>query len=373
MMEAQMRWIRDHKDSDNIQLVIGEGDIVNGWGEIKQWQSADAAYKILDQTGIPYFAALGNHDMAYDGGVRSHAQNFNKFFGPSRYAGKKWYKGQYPQGSNENFYGEVTLGGQPYVVIALEFYPREAAVRWAQNILRSNPEKKAIIVTHSYEHFSGEQGANYRAGKCLPQNAEKYQLGDDMDGEEMWESFRGFKNVWLILSGHLVRGAGQDAVGRRTDLGDDGNLVNEVLANYQNLKDGGDGYMRIMRFHPQQGSVDVSTYSPSLNRSMDDGGNKFSLPLKTSELHGNSATIYGEVKDESTCHNLAGAKVSWSGGSVTTDQNGKYRISNIKEPEINISVSQNGYANQTERVRLAPGLTEGVRFVLRNTSTSPPK
>src|SRR5947209_4746228 len=59
---AQTQWIAAQRDALNIQLVIGVGDIVNDGSSDAQWQNADAAVRTLDQAGIPYVMAIGNHD-----------------------------------------------------------------------------------------------------------------------------------------------------------------------------------------------------------------------------------------------------------------------------------------------------------------------
>ena len=40
------------------------------------------------------------------------ANNFNRWFGPDRYKTQKWYAGNHPAGSNENFYGLFTFEGR---------------------------------------------------------------------------------------------------------------------------------------------------------------------------------------------------------------------------------------------------------------------
>jgi hypothetical protein len=40
---AQTQWIADHAQDQNIQLVVGLGDIVDSGGDSTQWQNADAA------------------------------------------------------------------------------------------------------------------------------------------------------------------------------------------------------------------------------------------------------------------------------------------------------------------------------------------
>src|SRR6195256_6184232 len=44
---AQTQWIADHVVDQNIQLVVGLGDIVDAGGDVTQWQNADSAVRLL--------------------------------------------------------------------------------------------------------------------------------------------------------------------------------------------------------------------------------------------------------------------------------------------------------------------------------------
>ena len=115
---AQTKWVVDNAAALNIQAVLGLGDIVNTASNTWEWQNADTSVKLLDSANIPYLLAIGNHDYSDSGdssGRTSETTNFNAFFGPSRYQGYAWYKGQYPAGSNENFYGILTINGKQYL------------------------------------------------------------------------------------------------------------------------------------------------------------------------------------------------------------------------------------------------------------------
>src|SRR4051812_17033684 len=111
---AQTQWIVAQRDALNIQLVIGVGDIVNDGSSDAQWQNADAAVKTLDQAGIPYVMAIGNHDYDLQRPQDRKATNFNRYFGPQRYSGAPWYHAEnnYPAGSNENFFATLSMGGK---------------------------------------------------------------------------------------------------------------------------------------------------------------------------------------------------------------------------------------------------------------------
>lgn len=70
VLQAQARWIVNHRAELNIQMVLGEGDIVNDFSDPEQQESAEEAFHLLDKAGVPYMLAIGNHD--YDGAKPSH-------------------------------------------------------------------------------------------------------------------------------------------------------------------------------------------------------------------------------------------------------------------------------------------------------------
>jgi hypothetical protein len=176
---AQTQWIVNNLTALNIKMVIGVGDIVNGGGVASQWQAASNSVSKLEGK-VPYFFAIGNHDYDKDDPPNRTASttNFNHYFGPSRYAHSyRGWLGSYPSGSNENFYGSVTIEGKRYLILLLEFYPRNSALQWASGIIQANPDAEVILVTHGYGYWD-----NTRVAKCETYDAEYYNMGADNDG-----------------------------------------------------------------------------------------------------------------------------------------------------------------------------------------------
>ena len=277
MFTAQTQWVADNKVAENIKAVIGLGDIVDNGYASAEWQRADSAYRIVDRAAVPYAPVLGNHDYDDGDGLdekgnRAAVKNYNTYFGPSRFAGYSWYGGGYPAGSDENFYITFTSGTRTYLVIALEYYPRTNALQWAQKVVSDNPDKEVIITTHAYLNDDGTRlvkGGHKGPPKGL--TSDNYN-----DAEEMWTKLvKRYKNIILVVSGHICQGI--SIMARRSDLGDNGNRVHQLLSDYQWFTDGGSGYMRIMKFRPSKGTIEVSTYSPYLKAFMTDATNQFVL------------------------------------------------------------------------------------------------
>jgi hypothetical protein len=366
ILNSQMQWIVNNAAALNIQMVLGLGDIVNNGGSTTEWTIADAAYKQLDAAHIPYFAALGNHDYDADNprGRTSATVNFNHYFGPTRYHNASYWstpywQGSYPLNSNENFYGSLTINGQQYLVLALEFYPRDTSLSWATQVVQNNPNAQVIVITHAYEYFD-----NTRVSACNSFDAQYYNLGADNDGDAMWTKLiRQYKNISLVLSGHEVRGAGQYAAGNRADLGTNRNLVNQILANYQNMTNGGNGYLRIMKFHPSTDTIDVLTYSPYLNSYITDSANQFTIRWHNWTGTGNGS-IAGVVKDISTCSALVNAAVTTAAGSTATNSSGTYTLSNLGPNTYSVVASSSGYSPVGRNIEVGPGMTASGKLFL---------
>ncbi|KKW01417.1 MAG: Galactose oxidase [Parcubacteria group bacterium GW2011_GWA2_48_9] len=89
-----------------------------------------------------------------------------------------------------------------------------------------------------------------------------YGLGapNGNDGEQQWAWYKKHRNVFMVLSGHM------DTTGYLKGMGDSGNDIHQMLSDYQSYGNGGNGYLRIIRFSPQTNTVNIKTYSPTLNQ-----------------------------------------------------------------------------------------------------------
>lgn len=293
MFTAQTRWVAKNKKKQNVKAVIGLGDIVDDGNSTAEWQKADSAYRILDKAGVPYAPVLGNHDYDSLGHAGNRAaKGYNTYFGPSRFSGYSWYGTSYPAGSNENFYIKFSAGPKSYLVLALELYPRAEALEWAQGVVEANPDKKIVVATHSYLLGNGK-----RIVKGSEGGPQVYGLAsaNDNDAEEMWTKLiKKDKNIILVVCGHVGPLDGSTVMARSSDVGDNGNLVHQLLAdyqfvtnggkwpprppaNYQFVPNGGSGYMRVMKFRPSKRIIEVTTYSPFLKANLTDASNLFTL------------------------------------------------------------------------------------------------
>jgi hypothetical protein len=78
------------------------------------------------------------------------------------------------------------------------------------------------------------------------------------------------------VSGHVL---GQ-GTGHQTSRGDAGNVVHQLLTNYQMLDEGGLGYLRLLELYPDGKTIHVKTFSPSLGLYSYAAGQDFRLTVE---------------------------------------------------------------------------------------------
>ncbi len=190
---------------------------------------------------------------------------FNQYFPVSRFDSLPQFGGVYEPGHMENSYHYFAAGGIDWLVLALEFGPRNEVLDWANQVVANRPHRRVIIVTHNYMYSDdtrvgpGDLWNPHDCGLCIG------VTGPDAcnDGEEMWATFvKLHENISFVFSGHILN----DGVGILVSTGDNGNKVYQVLANYQFEANGGNGYLRVVTFYPDQQKVTVETYSPYLDQ-----------------------------------------------------------------------------------------------------------
>jgi hypothetical protein len=267
---AQTAWIQASAESLKIKMVLHEGDIVDG-NTAAQWANAVSAISHL--ADVPHLLALGNHDFDDGTPARNEVTTYNTNFGQSYYTAKAWWNGDFYEASHsENAYHILTVDGNDYLFISLEFGPRDEVLTWADGIIAANPTATVIIVTHSYMYQDGT-----RVGTGDDFNPKTY-LGDANDGEEMWtELVKKYDNIAIIGSGHHF---GTPYAAQRTDTGDEGNIVNQMFINHQNDTNGGNGWLRMLTIDPVANTVRVQTISPYLLSRKTDADNLFTWTYK---------------------------------------------------------------------------------------------
>jgi uncharacterized repeat protein (TIGR02543 family) len=257
IFEQQTQWIADHAEADNIVFVAHLGDLVEAWSSTAQWRTAHDAMAIVRAAGIPYSVVPGNHDIGY---VNHDVSSFDASFPYTDFTGFSWYGGHHPTTSNASSYELFSAMGQRFLVLNLVCDPAllADATDWANAVLSSYPDRKVIVVTHGYVDTSGA-----------------FVSGSSVAGAAVWDDVvKLHSNVVAVLCGH-VSGEYEG-----TSTGVAGNTVYNLLTDYQDEPDGGDGWLRLYEFYPLEDKVRAVTYSPYLDQYQTDVDSRFELGLE---------------------------------------------------------------------------------------------
>ncbi|WP_374367190.1 hypothetical protein [Dongia sp.] len=271
------QWLVDNKDSHNIQFMVHVGDITDNNIE-SQWNVAEPALRILDGV-IPYSLLPGNHDQAVGGSAADHSTYYldDRFSPEEQAAVSDTFGGVYdqePDRSANNYHTFTAPDGTKWLVLSLEFGPRDDVIRWAGDVLDAHLDHRVILASHSLTNFAGQhdplgapiydEGAGY-----------DYGMGSDPeganDGETVYrELLAKYPNITFTFSGHIFGdGAETNVVESQY-----GTPTFEMLVNYQNGVSreitgngnealgnrGGNGAIRLVTIDPDNNRITTETY-----------------------------------------------------------------------------------------------------------------
>jgi len=240
MFYSQTQWIVNNRTAQNIVFVTHLGDVTNdGDNDSSEWDVADTAMSYLEDPtttglpwGVPYGIMPGNHDQTLDVGT---TVLYNRYFGSARFSGRGYYGGHYGSNNNNN-YELFSAGGMDFIIVHLEYNPTNGAITWADNLLKTYSNRRAIVSSHAI---------------LYPGNPADF----DSAGTNIYNGLKDNPNLFLMLCGH------EEITGQRTDTYL-GNTIYSLMSDYQWGDNGGDGWLRLMKFVPSLNQIQVSTYSP---------------------------------------------------------------------------------------------------------------
>jgi hypothetical protein len=271
---SQTQWIADQADALNIDLVMHLGDLTNR-NSHPQWTVARSA---IDRffPEIPTVLAQGNHDCGPNGNAADRSTLMEQYFPESYLAQQPTFGGTFESVANN--YSLIEAAGRKWIILSLEWGPRTQAVEWADQVLSDHSDRLAIIVTHAYMH-RGDQRMDRLVGEF---NGSPYSYGTadlpggTSDGGDLWRDLVSqHPNTVMVLSGHI------NGESRVSDATSYGNVVHQMLTDYQGRPEGGEGFLRLIEIAPGSSTLRFRTYSPWQERYFTGPGSHFELELLT--------------------------------------------------------------------------------------------
>lgn len=282
--KVQTQWLADNKKAFDLKFVVHLGDVVNNSVNEGQWKAADAAMSILEKGGVPYSVLPGNHDMGpipvVGGSVNKLAEEVGRYadYGaskvnypgtigvetkPSVFSGSKatkelpfyskWFSAERAQKNptfrerfnelnNESEYHIFSAEGHSFLVLALAYQASDRVLRWAQKVLDAHPTLPAILTTHEILVKGGD--------KRDIQFTKGY-------GEHLWNDFiKENDQIFLTLCGH---NAGSGTLVTKNNKG---HSVVNVLQDYQESYEGGNGLLGLLQFDFTHNTMEMLAASP---------------------------------------------------------------------------------------------------------------
>ncbi len=236
----QNEWVVENYDRMNIGYIIHTGDFVDLPHNREQWNFVTEQYKKWDEASLAYGVLAGNHDV--DG---TDYTEFKEYFGTHRFENNEWFGDDYD--GNRGHYDLMTLGGVDFIFVYLGYGAHsEADYEWMNGVLSEHSDRIAFLMFHEYLNADGT----------------RTEIGEQIFNKVVLKN----PNVRMVLCGHNYNST------RLVDfIDDDGDgkedrTVYQLMANYQNTPNGGNGYMRFLEFDVDSGKILQRTYSPYLNK-----------------------------------------------------------------------------------------------------------
>lgn len=274
VFDTQTSWIARQAEELNIAYVFHLGDIVHTNTDL-EWRHASASMSLLDGI-VPYGLVPGNHDYGPSGLATTRETGLNNWFSFDDVELMPTFGGAYQPGRLDNTYHLFDAGGHAWVALLLEWGPRDEVVAWANAVMEDHPDRLGVLVTHAYLYYNDRRYDHTDTTHPQAYNPHYYDTPGSMnDGEELWDKLVRRHHFVLTLSGHVT----EDGTGYLASVNDRGNVVHQMLSNYQMRDIGGEGFLRLLELLPDGRTMVVRTYSPLLDQYLRAADQQFTIEL----------------------------------------------------------------------------------------------
>ncbi len=234
VLDAMLAWAAGSAEQGGFPFLLHEGDLTHENTQ-EEWDNIRSAFDQIEGV-LPYAACVGNHDLDDDG----DDARFDATFPIGAVSDQEWFGGSHEPDSLANAWFSFEAGGTPWLVLSLTYAADSEQLDWADQLLAEHDDHRVIVLTHAY----------------MAPDASLSTIG-----VRFWQILQNHPQVSFVLNGHYTDGEAAYLASQ----GEYGNTVHQLFFNMQTRLFGGEGYLRLMSFDPEAGSVDVKTYSPWLD------------------------------------------------------------------------------------------------------------
>lgn len=240
LLHEMYDWILANRGKYNMQYVMALGDITNNRDNVAEWTLVGGQFERLSGI-LPMAICRGNHD---------YSAPYNKYIGFDGYT--QDVAGRYEEGKLDNHYKLAKIGKTDYLIMVLDYGPKDEVLAWAGEVTAAYPNHKVIVITHGY--MNDDETTTDANDSTAPTTNYGYN-----DGVDMWEKYvRKHENIVLVLSGHI----GSDYTYATKAVGDHGNVVTQMLINPQGIDIyTPTGMVHMFYFNEEGNEITVDMYS----------------------------------------------------------------------------------------------------------------
>ncbi|MGB0774740.1 MAG: LamG-like jellyroll fold domain-containing protein, partial [Akkermansiaceae bacterium] len=236
---------------------------------------------------------------------------------------------------------------------------------WAQGIIDAHPGKPTMISTHGYMADNG--------------------TGRDGNGNNIWNDLvNPNAQVFMVFCGH-------DWVTRHEiDTTTDGRKVLQLLVDWQQIINGGNGWLQLLTFDPDNSRIHVNSYSPFLDLNRTDFSSQFSIDATFNSSGTGSVAINGLVGPTRQSWTGAGGDANWqtaanwggtapSAGDMLVFRNQPQKVSTNNYPagtafagmHFTTGTFSNGYTFGGNQITLTGDVVNGATYGPNTPQTGP--
>lgn len=249
IMDTAVKELIHTSDELNVAGVIHLGDIVENNNDGVQYDSAKSIFYQLPEAGIKFLAQAGNHD-GWSAGISNYYNSFSKNSTLFMKKTASYLTNDSPSGNSS--YMLVQAGSYNYLVISLSCSGSasgsnnnttwdSADEAWFKQVLDTYPNCPTIVTTHDLQNCSDTMPNSIKLSN---------------QGQKLWNIVKNYDQVFMMVGGHS-HGSGVETLTNAN-----GKPVISVLADYQFMYNGGNGFFKYMEFSENQNKIFLKTYSP---------------------------------------------------------------------------------------------------------------
>lgn len=191
------------KEDESLAFCVGVGDMTEK-GQV-DWEYKIVAEQLKRLDGVvPYSVIRGNHE--WDPYLVKYLpyENFKDMY-EGAYDTDDAHESLYIEngyygGSILNNWQTFKAGDTDYLMLGLDYFPRDDELAWAKHIVDSHPNHNVIITTHGFLYINGEL-----LDTSVSENLDGYVAGDSGYASEtrIWNQLVSqCDNIKLVLCGH---------------------------------------------------------------------------------------------------------------------------------------------------------------------------